>query len=931
MADTSPMTAAEIRQSFLDFFREKQHTIVPSSSLLPDAPNLQFTNAGMNQFVPIFLGNAPCPYDPARAADTQKCIRAGGKHNDLEDVGYDTYHQTFFEMLGNWSFGDYFKQEAIAWAWELVVERWGFPPERLYATVYRPGEGDPAETDDEAYAFWSEIFTKAGLDPAVHIVYGGKKDNFWSMGDTGPCGPCSELHVNLLPPDQLDPKANRDLVNADDPRLIEIWNLVFIQFNSDGEGNYPPLPAKHVDTGMGFERVTSIIQGTKGFTDFSQVGRISNYNTDLFAPLFEALEAKTGKTYTGTLPPASGTPSEQEKTDIAFRVIADHVRCLAFAIGDGIMPSNVGRGYTLRRILRRGVKYVHGLGYHQPFLCELVDVLAREMGGMFPELKEKKQLIQDTIRGEEESFHRTLDRGMQLFEEVLKNLEIDSEIRSAPVPGAVPGVSPGTGNTPVGSKYIKRRLPHFERPWATYSVTFSTKGRKPLSEHARELVLRAILHFDKERYELFAACVMPDHSHLLLQPMPKNRDEQDAPEFWSLGEITHSIKSYTAKQINEAAGEEGSVWEKECFDRVIRSEKDLEEVFLYICRNPWRDGVVDNDRDYPWLWTPDRAPRQDAGESPQDAGAPVPTAGGTPEAAAGDDGPPHQKKTFPGDEAFKLYDTYGFPLDLTQLLARERGLDVDVATFEKLMEEQQQRGKESQKKTVITVDTGALGAEASEFVGYDQLESEATVSAVQDGVLIVDKTPFYAEMGGQVGDRGSVEINGRQFQIVDTQKSPEGAFLHQLEDAAKQEVVEAGAGADLSVSRPRRARIEAHHSVTHIMHWALRQVLGEQVTQKGSYVGPDRLRFDFSHNKAMTPEEIAEVERLVNEHIAARESVRWEERAYADVQKDPNIIQFFGDKYGDVVRVVTIGDGYSSELCGGTTSATRSRSATSNY
>ncbi|HEY0256058.1 MAG TPA: alanine--tRNA ligase-related protein, partial [Candidatus Methylacidiphilales bacterium] len=372
------MTSSEIRQSFLDFFREKKHTIVPSSSLLPDAPNLLFTNAGMNQFVPIFLGQAPCSYSPARAADTQKCIRAGGKHNDLEDVGFDTYHHTFFEMLGNRSFGDYFKKEAIAWAWQLVVERWNFPASRLYATVYKPGEGDPASFDQEAYDQWAAIFKKAGLDPAIHIVNGNKKDNFWMMGDTGPCGPCSELHVDLtIGACDLDierQKTGRELVNKGDARCIEIWNLVFIQFNANPDGTFVELPARHVDTGMGFERVTSMIQGTKGLTDFT-TGKISNYETDVFRPIFDELEKLTGKTYGSTLPASAQNLTEQEKVDVAFRVIADHIRTLSFSIADGIQPSNEGRGYVLRRILRRAVKYGRNLGLREPFLGKLVPVL----------------------------------------------------------------------------------------------------------------------------------------------------------------------------------------------------------------------------------------------------------------------------------------------------------------------------------------------------------------------------------------------------------------------------------------------------------------------------------------------------------------------------------------------------------------------------
>ncbi|MDP9290891.1 MAG: alanine--tRNA ligase-related protein, partial [Verrucomicrobiota bacterium] len=373
------MTSAEIRQSFLDFFREKGHAIVPSSSLLPDSPNLLFTNAGMNQFVPIFLGNEQ-PRS-TRIADTQKCIRAGGKHNDLDDVGLDTYHHTFFEMLGNWSFGDYFKKEAIEWAWELVVERWKFPANRIYATVYKPGEGDPSEFDAEAHGHWKRLFERAGLDPAVHIVNGNRKDNFWMMGETGPCGPCSELHVDLTPAGDT----NGSLVNAGDPRCIEIWNLVFIQFNANADGTFSALPARHVDTGMGFERVCSIIQGTKNFTDFT--GTISNYETDVFRPIFDELEKLSGKKYASTLPivgqalrlPAdegsrSGRPTnEQSSIDIAFRVIADHIRTLSFAIADGIQPSNEGRGYVLRRILRRAVRYGRTLGFHEPFFFKLVD------------------------------------------------------------------------------------------------------------------------------------------------------------------------------------------------------------------------------------------------------------------------------------------------------------------------------------------------------------------------------------------------------------------------------------------------------------------------------------------------------------------------------------------------------------------------------
>jgi len=431
------MTSAEIRQSFLDFFREKKHTIVPSSSLLPDAPNLLFTNAGMNQFVPIFLGQQKPTWNSPRVADTQKCIRAGGKHNDLDDVGLDTYHHTFFEMLGNWSFGDYFKKEAIEWAWELLVQQWKFPAQRLYATVYKPGPGEPSEFDQEAYDHWANLFREADLDPAIHVLSSGKADNFWMMGDTGPCGPCSEVHVDLTP----DGDTRGELVNKEDPRCIEIWNLVFIQFNAQpvagggdpGHMEFVPLPQRHVDTGMGFERVTAIIQGTKNLTDFS--GTISNYETDIFSPIFDELEKLSGKKYASMLPivgqahrlpveegSRSGRPTsdpEREKIDVAFRVVADHIRALSFAIADGIIPSNEGRSYVLRRILRRAVRYGRTLEFHEPFFFKLVDIVAKTMGDVFPEIRAKEKTIKDVIRREEVAFNRTLDLGMSLFQKAV--------------------------------------------------------------------------------------------------------------------------------------------------------------------------------------------------------------------------------------------------------------------------------------------------------------------------------------------------------------------------------------------------------------------------------------------------------------------------------------------------------------------------------
>ncbi|MEO6053187.1 MAG: alanine--tRNA ligase [Chthoniobacterales bacterium] len=693
------MTSTEIRQSFLDFFRDRKHTVVASSSLLPDSPNLLFTNAGMNQFVPIFLGQQKCPYVPGRAADTQKCIRAGGKHNDLEDVGLDTYHHTFFEMLGNWSFGDYFKQEAIEWAWELITGVWKFPKERIYATVYSPAEGDPSEFDREAYGYWEKLFTAAGLDPKIHIVHGNKKDNFWMMGETGPCGPCSELHVDLTPAG--DTKGS--LVNKGDGRCIEIWNLVFIQFNANPDGSFSPLPAQHVDTGMGFERVASIIQGTKGFSDFSRI--ISNYDTDIFRLIFDKIEQLSGKKYTATLPKAgSSGDNEQEKEDVAFRVIADHIRTLSFAIADGIQPGNTDRNYVLRRILRRAVRYGRTLGFHRPFFFELVDVLADKMGDTFPEIRQKREHVRSVIRGEEEAFNKTLDRGIELF---------------------------------------------------------TTEAQKA-------------------------------------------------------------------------------------------AEKNLS-----------------------------------------------------------------------GDFAFRLYDTYGFPRDLTELMAREQGLTVDVEEFDRLMEEQRTRARAAQKKEVIEL-SKIETTESTHFVGYDNLETSAkvleTVRIKDRTGVILNTTACYAEMGGQVGDTGGLSHGAQLWKITDTRKSGQ-AWLHFLADTDDMPL--AGMEVNLLVDSERRSAIERHHTVTHLLHWALHEVVSKEASQKGSYVGADKLTFDFNHT-ALTPQQIADIENLVNARILENAQVYWTEMPYADVRANSGIMQVFGDKYGDTVRVVQIGggrealNGYSMELCGGT-------------
>jgi alanyl-tRNA synthetase/REP element-mobilizing transposase RayT len=925
------MTSAQIRQSFLDFFREKEHTIVPSSSLLPDAPNLLFTNAGMNQFVPIFLGQQKPSWNPPRVADTQKCIRAGGKHNDLEDVGLDTYHHTFFEMLGNWSFGDYFKKEAIEWAWELVVRRWKFPAQRLYATVYKPGPNEPSEFDHEAHDHWARLFQDADLDPKVHLINGGKADNFWMMGDTGPCGPCSELHVDLTP----DGDTRGALVNKADPRCFEIWNLVFIQFNANADGTFTPLPQRHVDTGMGFERVTAIIQGTKNFSDFSRV--VSNYGTDIFRPIFDELEKLSGKKYGSTLPvtQASRLPNGganlssknrqdayvTEEIDIAYRVIADHIRTLSFAIADGIIPSNEGRGYVLRRILRRAVRYGRTLGFHEPFFFKLVDVIAKSMGDVFQEVRARQSAIKETIRREEKSFNKTLDKGIDLFErEVMRLMNARSASGSTRFQRAASGILPGASSR--GAHYTKRRLPHYDRPHGIYHVTFSTRKHRILSPEARTIVLDSFRHFDQKRYHLFAVCVMPDHVHGLLQPAIKQQKGTEGPlVFWPVSDLMHSIKSFSANEINKLEDKKGvPVWEKESFDRLMRSDSDVEEKYFYICRNAWKDYVADQNEDYAWLWTWEDRARQDAEHSPLEAGAPLSSESAT-------------RSVISGDFAFKLYDTYGFPLDLTELMARERGLAVDVAGFEKLMEQQRERARRAQKKQAISVQDKNLQLGATKFLGYDFFETEAVVTTVLPGNggdelnVILDRTPCYAEMGGQVGDHGLLHVPGHdrtevgQLRVTDTQKRGD-VFVHHAA-VVEGRAPEPGEAVRISVDADRRYAIQGHHTVTHLLHWALHEIVSRDAAQKGSYVGSDKLTFDFS-SAALTAQQKRDVEKLVNDKVRENAPVSWTEIPYAEAKKRSEIQQFFGEKYGDNVRVVQIGgepsalNGYSMELCGGT-------------
>jgi alanyl-tRNA synthetase len=588
-------------------------------------------------------------------------------------------------------------------------------------------------------------------------------------------------------------------------------------------------------------------------------------------------------------------------------VIADHIRTLAFAIADGIIPSNEGRGYVLRRILRRAVRYGRTLGFHEPFFFKLVDVVAKTMGDVFPEVRANQPRVEEVIRREEESFNKTLDRGIELFErEVLRLINARRASGSARDSRATVGDSP----TAQGATYAKRNLPHFERPWGKYMVTFATVQRVPLSEAERDLALECIL-FPARRghYQLYAACVMPDHVHMLFEPQIKAEAADGKPIFYSLTELLRNVKSVSAHRITASRGTTGPIWDKESFDYLIRSERDLEEKFLYIIRNPWGAGLVGPTEDYKWLWTPDR---EASGESPDAA---------------------RESRALPGDFAFKLYDTYGFPLDLTELMARERGLTVDVAGFEKLMDEQRARARKAQKKESIAVEDESLAAAPTKFLGYDFLETEAVVETVLPGKqsdelnIVLDQTTFYAEMGGQVGDRGLLHVPGHdrteigQLRISDTQKRGD-VSVHRAQ-LVEGRAPEPGEAVRVAVEADRRRAIQRHHTVTHLLHWALHELISRDATQKGSYVGPDKLTFDFS-SAALTKQQVRDVEKLVNEKIKENAPVSWTEIPYAEAKKRRDIQQFFGEKYSDTVRVVQIGgephalNGYSMELCGGT-------------
>jgi alanyl-tRNA synthetase len=667
------LTSSEIREQFLDFFRSKGHVIVPSAPIVvKNDPTLMFTNAGMNQFKDYFLGNKQAVN--TRVADTQKCLRVSGKHNDLEEVGVDTYHHTMFEMLGNWSFGDYFKKEAIAWSWELLTKVYKISVDRLYVSVFAGDEKEKLPKDDEAYNEWKNWIAED------KILLFGKKDNFWEMGETGPCGPCTEIHVDCRDDNERKKTDGKTLVNADHPQVIEIWNNVFIQFNRLKDGSLEPLPAKHVDTGMGLERLTRVLQD-----------KTSNYDTDIFTGTIEATEKITGKKYANT----------DDRHDVAFRVIADHIRAIAFTIADGQLPSSTGAGYVIRRVLRRAVRYYFSyLDYKQPLLCQLMPVLAHQFAGVFPELQQQIEFVTRVVKEEEEAFLRTLDKGLKKMDDIIQ-------------------------------------------------------------------------------------------------------------------------------------------------------------------------------------------------------------------AASG--------KTISGKDAFELYDTYGFPIDLTRLIVEENSLAVDEEGFEAEMQQQKKRSRAA--TAIDTEDWIVLDDYArNEFVGYDSLEAEtkivkyrkAKIKGKENYQLVLEVTPFYAESGGQVGDEGELLVNGEQVKVNDTKK--ENNLIIHFTDELPAKV---DGKLIAKVNREKRKRIALHHSATHLLHAALRIVLGTHVAQKGSLVNAEHLRFDFSHFAKMTDNEIGEVEALVNEKIRQNIPVVIKQMPKEEALK-LGAMALFGEKYGDVVRVVIIDPTYSVELCGGT-------------
>ncbi len=926
------MTSAEIRQSFLDFFREKQHTIVPSGSLLPDAPNLLFTNAGMNQFVPIFLGQrAPdvdkwpgaIPGSPTRAADTQKCIRAGGKHNDLEDVGLDTYHHTFFEMLGNWSFGDYFKKEAIDWAWELLVERWHFPKQRLYATYFGGDEKAPA--DLESRDLWLRYL------PADHIVPGNRKDNFWMMADTGPCGPNSEISLDLT----LNGDGGAKLVNSGSPLCIEIWNLVFIQFNALPNGTFEPLPAKHVDTGMGFERVCSMIQCTNGFKDFT--GRISNYETDVFSPIFRQLEELSGKKYTRTLPagglggasvPACESidgikqfsvsqrrlPHWQSPGAVYFVTFRTHQRReLTPEMRDCVLEAchhSHGSKYDLRAVTVMP-DHVHLLVWPLPLDASSPQTVAQR--GF--------HALSEVLHGIKSYTANQIQKKWQWIGPVWQHESYDRIVRDE--------AEYEEKWNYIANNAVKKQLA--ERPEAyrwfwhsteTLGVVIDARQTGGSSEQPQAGTLAPP---SEEQIKIdIAFRVIADHIRCLSFAIADGIQPSNEGRGYVLRRILRRAVRYGRnlglrepffyKLVNVVAENFGGVFpelrrNKAKIETLLKAE---EESF-----NRTLDRGIEHFNKYVDISYGPKSPGMPQPERPID-------------------------NVVRGDEAFVLYDTFGFPLDLTELLARERGFTVDAAGFEKLMDEQRQRAREDheKKKSVISVATENLQVEPTKFLGYDNLEVEAVVEAVSPGAertfnVILNRTPFYAEMGGQVGDTGLIFSPGNATVPVavvhDTQKQG-NVYVHRSEATTASQTTasqrlalpEVGQKVRAAVDVPRRSNIQRHHTVTHLFHWALHEVVSKDARQKGSLVAPDRFRFDFNQPEKLSDQQIADIEKLVNERIKETLPVYWFEMPFAEVRGKPNIMQFFGDKYGDIVRIVQIGghdkalDGFSMELCGGT-------------
>ncbi len=733
------MTANQVRQKFLDFFASKGHQIVPSAPIVvKNDPTLMFTNAGMNQFKDLFLGEAPIKYP--RVADTQKCLRVSGKHNDLEEVGIDTYHHTMFEMLGNWSFGDYFKDDAIAWSWELLTEIYKLPKDRLYVTVFEGDEAEGLPPSSIALKAWKKLV------PEDHIVFGNKKDNFWEMGDTGPCGPCSEIHYDSRSDQERAEIEGALLVNKDHPQVIEIWNNVFMQFNRQKDGSLKPLPAKHVDTGMGFERLVRVLQN-----------KTSNYDTDVFQPLIQFIAQKSGKKYI-----ADAQNGDTGWNDaVAMRVMADHIRAIAFAIADGQLPSNNKAGYVIRRILRRAVRYAYQyLGFKGPFLNELVPILASQFEHVFPELHSQQDFVQKVVKEEETSFLRTLETGIRIFNNIPEEVLIAIRLMKG---------------------------------WVNNLADSNYKGDK-------SIVQENLDHIRKHNPNIYQKVII------------ENKTEE---------EVLNTIR--------------------------IR-----------------------------------------------------------------------------GAIAFELSDTYGFPIDLTQLMAREKGWMVDMEGYQKALEEQKNRSK-----AAIAVDIGewinVFDSTHSTYYGYDALEIETLIQKYRKVVskgrtqfqFVLQSTTFYAESGGQVGDSGIFEFPTGEdsIYIIDTIKE-NGLILHIANEISQ----------ELNLFRPvkaivnkfKRGKISANHSATHLMHAALKQVLGAHVNQKGSLVNDEYLRFDFSHFAKLSDEELEKVEDIVNEKI--RENIVLKEERDVPYQTALNsgVTALFGEKYGDYVRVITFDDGFSKELCGGT-------------